>query len=183
MSGKPDRHGELRSHDLAPWIPTESLGQHFLGGKQYQTHPVSTLVAGALLSHPTVFSDLRGLPPAVIEAAGPWTRFYADNRELFTEGVTYPLLADPLEKKWTALQTWDADKARGALVAFRQSDAGDTATVALRGVPDDMVFDLREAPTGTLVGQVTSAELQQGLPITLADKNAARVLLITPAAS
>ncbi len=45
--------------DLAPWIPTESLGQHFLGGKQYDKYPVDTLMAVALLSHPTFFSDLR----------------------------------------------------------------------------------------------------------------------------
>ena len=38
--------------------------------------------------------------------------------------MTYPLLADPLEKSWTALQTWDADRGRGALLAFRQ-DSGD----------------------------------------------------------
>src|SRR3546814_422003 len=52
--------------NLAPWIPTESLGQHFLGGKQWERFPVDTLMAIVLLSHPTFFSDLRPLPDDVV---------------------------------------------------------------------------------------------------------------------
>jgi alpha-galactosidase len=167
--------------NLAPWIPTESLGQHFLGGRQYETYPVDTLMAAALLSHPTFFSDLRTLPPSVVEQAAPWTRFYAEHRELLTEGVTYPLLEDPLKNGWTALQTWDPDRARGALLAFRQGAATDRVTVALRGVPDDRVFDLYDGPDGVLVGQATSAELQQGIEVVVPDKDGAKVLLVQPA--
>jgi len=167
--------------NLAPWIPTESLGQHFLGGKQYEKHPVGSLMATALLSHPTFFSDLRGLPQRVIDEAAPWARFHADNRDLLTEGVTYPLLADPLEKSWTALQTWDPEQAQGALAVFRQDAATTSVAVPLRGVPDGRVFDLYEAPTGTLVGQATSAQLQAGLPVTVAETAGATVLLVRPA--
>jgi hypothetical protein len=167
--------------NLAPWIPTESLGQHFLGGKQYQSYPVGTLMAAALLSHPTFFSDLRTVPPSVIKAAAPWARFHAKNSALLTEGVTYPLLADPLAKKWTALQTWDPSRARGALLVFRQSASTSTVKVALRGVHSGRRFALVEAPTGKRIGRVSSAQLQRGLSITLRQKNAARVLLIVPA--
>lgn len=164
--------------NLAPWIPTESLGQHFLGGKQYERFPVDTLMAIALLSHPTVFSDLRGIPDDVVAAAAPWTRFYAQHRDLLTEGVTYPLLADPLEKSWTGLQTWDADRARGAVVVLRQSATTSSTPVPLRGIPDGKVFDLYEAPSGELVGSATSEELQRGLNVELPAADTAKVLVV-----
>src|SRR4051812_30737270 len=163
--------------DLAPWIPTESLGQHFLGGRQYEHYPVDTLMAAALLSAPTFFSDLRSLPQPVIDAAAPWTRFYAGHRDQLTEGVTYPLLDDPLKLGWTALQTWDPDKARGAVLAFRQSAESSSVSIRLRGIPDDRVFDLYDAPSGALVGQATSQQLQEGLRVDVPDKDGSKVLL------
>lgn len=166
--------------NLAPWIPTESLGQHFLGGRQYDKHRVHTLMAGMLLSHPTFFSDLRGVPAGVLEQAAPWTAFYAAHRELLTEGVTYPLLADPLDLGWTGLQTWDPEQARGALLVFRQSAASTSTTVPMRGIPDGKVFDLYEAPTGALVGTATSEQLQRGLTVELPQIDTARVLVIRP---
>jgi hypothetical protein len=138
-------------------------------------------MAGAMLSHPTFFSDLRQLPPAVIKAAGPWARFHAKHRALLTEGVTYPLLNDPLTKSWTALQTWDPLKARGAVAVFRQSAGTATTKVALRNIPSGKLFSLYEAPTGKLIGRATSAQLQRGLTVTLPQKNTARLLLVLPA--
>ena len=164
--------------NLAPWIPTESLGQHFLGGKQHEDHPIDTLMAIALLSHPTFFSDLRSLPDEVVAAAAPWTGFYAAHRELLTEGVTYPLLADPLEQGWTGLQTWDPEQARGAVLVYRQAATASSVTVPLRGVPDDRVFDLYAAPSGELVGSATSADLQRGLAVQLPEQHTAQVLVI-----
>lgn len=164
--------------NLAPWIPSESLGQHFLGGKQWERYPVDTLMAIALLSHPTFFSDLRTLPQSVVDAASPWTGFYAAHRDLLTEGVTYPLLTDPLEKSWTGMQTWDPEQARGALLVFRQSAATSGVSVPLKGVPDGRVFDLYAAPSGELVGSATSAELQQGLAVELPEKDTAKVLVL-----
>ena len=163
--------------NLAPWIPTESLGQHFLGGRQYRDYPVSTLLAASLLSHPTFFSEIRDVPAAVIDEAATWTAFRARYRAELTEGVTYPLLADPLANGWTALQTWDPERARGALVAFRQHDASASVTVPLRGVPAGRVFDLYAAPHGEWIGSATSAELTSGLPLTLA-RDAATALVV-----
>ena len=54
-------------------------------------------------------------------------------------------------------------------------------TVALRGVPDGKVFDLYDAPSGTLVGQATSEQLQAGLRVDVPDKDGAKVLLVQPA--
>ena len=102
-------------------MPAWSLGQHFLGGKAWEKHPVATLMAAALPSHLTFFSDLRELPDAVIEQARPWLDLYKRHRALFTQ-MTYPLLADPLEQGWTALQSWNPRRGRGALLAFRQQD-------------------------------------------------------------
>ena len=56
---------------------------------------------------------------------------------------------------------------------------GETATVALRGVPDGRTFDLLVAPTGERLRTVTSAELQAGLPVTLGPDGAV-VLLVVP---
>ncbi len=116
-----------------------------------------------------------------MEQARPWTDFHRAHRDLLTEGVTLPLLADPLAKDWTALQTWDADRARGAVAVFRQQGADATRTVALKGVPAGRRFDLLEAPSGRVLGRVTSAELQQGLPVSL-PRDGATLLLVVPVA-
>jgi hypothetical protein len=51
----------------------------------------------------------------------------------------------------------------------------------MRNVVGEGTFELREAPTGALVGTVTAAQLRAGLSITLPPRGA-RVLLVTPAA-
>ena len=56
--------------------------------------------------------------------------------------MTYPLLADPLEGGWTALQSWDPRRGRGALLAFRQQDERQTVEIALRNVPRGQRFEL-----------------------------------------
>ena len=168
--------------NLAPYIPTYSLGQHFLGGNQYQNYPVDTLMAGALPSHLTFFSDLRRIPTSVLDEARPWLDFYKENRDNFIQ-MTYPLLSDPLDKQWTALQTWNPEEGKGALLAFRQESDAATKSIALRNVPANMTFDLFEAPTGTKVGTVTSAQLRQGLEVTIPQVNGASVLVIEPASA
>jgi melibiase-like protein len=166
--------------DLSPWVPAYSLGQHFLGGSSWHDYPVGTLMAAALPSHLTFFSDLRSLPAEIIDQAAPWISFYKRHRSLF-DGVTYPLLADPVEKGWTALQVWDPQKGRGALLTFRQDSDDATRTVPLRNVPPGRTFDLIRAPDGALVGTVTSAQLSQGIDVSLPDKRGAQVLGIVPA--
>jgi len=181
QNGTPDPAHLLHNlWDLSPWVPAAAIGQHFLGGDAYKRYPVDTLMAEALLSHPTFFSDLRALPAPVIDAAAPWLAFYKAHRSLFTDGVVYPLLADPLKNGWTALQAWDPVAARGALLAFRQSSPDATATIALRDVPPGRTFALLDGPTGRRVGTATSAQLTAGLPVRLDAPNVARVTLIVP---
>lgn len=165
--------------NLSPYVPTWSLGQHVLGGRAWEKAPVDTLMATALLSHITYFSELRSIPSEVIDAAAPWLDFYKANKDLLTGGVVYPLLADPIDGGWTALQSWDPEAGRGALLAFRQNGSEDAVSVPLRNVRGDGAFDLLEAPSGAVVGTVTADELRAGLPIAL-PANGARVLLIVP---
>ena len=114
--------------NLSPFVPASSIGQHFLGDRSYETWPVDTLMIAALLSHLTFFTDLRTLPPAVLDAAAPWLAFYRRYRTTLTNGVVYPLLTDPLANGWTALQSWNPSTARGALLVFRQDAAADSVT-------------------------------------------------------
>jgi alpha-galactosidase len=167
--------------NLSPYVPTWSLGQHALGGSAWQHYPVDTLMATALLSHITYFSELRTLPPEVIDATAPWTAFYKTHRDLLTGGVVYPLLEDPLARRWTALQTWDPEAGRGALLAFRQDDPTPTTTVALRNVRGDGRFDLLAAPSGERVATVTADQLRTGITVDLPTTRTAQVLLIVPA--
>lgn len=168
--------------DLSPYVPAFALGQHFLGGEAYAKYPVATLMAAALPSHMTYFGDPRKLPAQVVDAAAPWIRFYKRHRPLFG-GVVYPLLDDPEKHGWTALQSWDPDRGRGALLAFRQDADASAARIALRNVPPHRRFDLFRAPDGRYAGTVSSAQLTRGIGVSLAAKRAARVLLIVPAES
>jgi hypothetical protein len=169
--------------NMSPYIPTSYVGQHFLGNRnEFGTVPIGTLMAAAMPSHMTFFSDLRSqfTPPALVDQAAPWTAFYKEHRDLLG-GMAYPLLDDPIEGGWTALQPWDPEEARGSLLAFRQGADDATKTIALRNVPAGMTFDLIEAPSGNKVGTATSEELTTGLDITLPEKHSAKVLLIVPA--
>jgi hypothetical protein len=94
--------------------------------------------------------------------------------------VTYPLLDDPLHKGWTALQTWNPDAGRGALLAFRQDSGDSTRRIALRNVPPGRSFDLLRAPGGERVRTVTSAELSAGIDVSISQGGGAEVLGIVP---
>ena len=146
-----------------------------------ERYPVDTLMAAALPGHLTFFSDLRELPDEVVAQARPWIDFYRAERDLLTQ-MTIPLERDPLEKRWTALQSWDPDRGRGALLAFRQDDPRPAAAIALDDVPPRRCFALRQAPDGAPAGHATSAELTRGLRIELPSPNTARVLVIEPSA-
>ncbi len=164
----------------APFVPSFSQGQHALGGDYFGEHPVATLMAIALPSHFTVWTDLRKLPPGVVGEAAPWIRFYKRHRTLLAQMV-YPLLADPMEKGWTALQPWNPQRGEGALLAFRQQAGEATRTIALRNVPPRRRFDLFRAPSSRYVRTVTSSELTRGIAVTVPRVNGAEVLLIRPA--
>ena len=166
--------------NLSPYVPSWALGQHVLGGSGWKDWPVATSMAAALASHITFWDDPRKLDPAVVDEAATWIAFYEQHRSLFAGGVTYPLLADPLEHGWTALQTWDADRGAGALLAFRQ-DSDDTArTIALRNVPAGRTFQLRRAPDGADLGTATSDDLRRGLRVEIPQARGAQVVAITP---
>jgi hypothetical protein len=178
QNGSPDYHQLLHNlWNLAPYVPTFSLGQHFLGGKAYEKHPVSTLMAAALFSHLTVFSDLREIPPKVIDQARPWIAFYKRHRPLLTH-LVYPLLADPYEKKWTALQSWNPERATGALIAFRQQDERAAMRIKLRNVPPGRRYVLYRGLKAKRFATVTSKRLTRGLRVSLPRKDTAEVLLI-----
>jgi hypothetical protein len=140
---------------------------------------VDTLLAASLLSHVTFFQDPRRLSDAVVDRVGEWMAFYKSARGLL-DGVVYPLLADPLEKGWTALQAWDPVKGEGALLAFRQDSGDATRRVALKNVPAGKAFELVSGPDGAVVGTATSAELSAGIDVHIPDARGAKVLLIRP---
>ena len=100
---------------------------------------MDTLMAVALLSHLTFFSDLRQVPPEVIDAAAPWVDFYKRQRDLL-DGVVYPLLDDPLGGGWTALQPWDPERGGGRAAGLPpgrgRRDAADRP--AQRAAGDDL---------------------------------------------
>ena len=164
---------------MSPNIPTYAIGQHTLGGRAYESYPVATLMAGAMPSHITFFSDLRSIPASVIDQAAPWLAFYRKHRDDLG-GMAYPLLEDPLLKRWTALQVWNPDAAHGALLAFRQDDDRASQVVALRNVPPGRTFKLVRAPDGVNIGTFTSAQLTAGIELTLPEKRTARVYVIKP---
>ena len=178
QNGTPDPHRLLHNiWNLSPWVPSYSLGQHFLGGRQWEEFPISTLMAASLLSHMTFFSDLRRLPDEVVSAAAPWTAFYRRHRSLL-DGVVYPLLEDPLARRWTALQAWDPERAEGALLVFRQGSGAASQRIALRNVPPGLTFHLRRGPTGAGAGSVTSAQLRSGIEVRIPQAEGAAVLLL-----
>jgi hypothetical protein len=166
--------------NLSPYVPAFALGQNALANEDFARQPVDTLMAAALLSHITFFHDPRTLPDAVVDRVGAWTAFHRRYREELG-GVVYPLLDDPLEREWTALQAWNPDAGAGALLAFRQGSAAAERRIALENVPPGRTFELRSAPDGALVGTATSAQLRAGIDVQIPDAEGARALLITPA--
>ena len=178
QNGSPDYQQLLHNlWNLSPYVPSWSLGQHFLGGKAWEKHPVATLMAAALPSHLTFFSDLRELPDAVVAEARPWLDLYKRRRALFTQ-LTYPLLADPLEGGWTALQSWNPRRGRGALLAFRQQDDRPSVAIALRNVRPGQQFELFRGAEEQPVGTVGSRTLREGLTVELPGKDTAAVITI-----
>jgi melibiase-like protein len=181
QNGGPDVAHMLHNlWNLSPYVPAFALGQNALADEDFATQAVDTLMAAALLSHLTFFSDPRRLPQSVIDRIGVWTDFYAGHRAAFG-GVVYPLLADPLERGWTALQAWDPEQGVGALLAFRQGSGEEARSIALENVPPGRNFELRSAPDAALVGTATSDQLRRGIEVRIPEREGARVLLISPA--
>ena len=81
----------------------------------------------------------------------------------------------------TALQAWDPEAGKGALLAFRQGSGDATRRIALANVPAGRSFDVTSGPDGAPVGTFTSAQLRDGIEVSIPAAEGARVLLITPA--
>ena len=180
QNGAPDPDRLLHNlWTLSPFIPGFAVGQKLLAGNGWKQWPFDTVMAAHLLGEPLAAGDLRQIDPAVLDQAGAWLEWRrAHAAEL--DGVIYPLLDDPLKKGWTALQSWDPDKGRGALLAFRQDSADTTRTIALRNVPAGRRFVVRRAPGGAVVAHVTSQQLRDGLSVAIPEPRGSRVLLIAP---
>jgi hypothetical protein len=163
--------------NLSPYVPAQALGQNVIPSGSYSQQPTGTWLSAALPSHMSFFTDIRKFPADVRADIATWTAFYKAHRERFS-GVVYPLLDDPIKAGWTALQTWDPEAARGALLAFRQTSSDATRTIAMRNIPAGRTFRLRLAPTGETIGTATSADLVKGLEVEIPEAKGALVVLV-----
>jgi hypothetical protein len=162
--------------NLSPWVPSTTIGQHVLGGSNAARYATDTNMAAALLGHMTFYSDVRELPDAVVERARTWIDFYKGARGAIAHDVVYPLLDDPLKDSWTALQAWNPRRG-GLLLAFRQSSADATRSIALRNVRRGR-YELLSAPDLAPLGEVAASALRAGIDVTVPDAQGARVLVI-----
>lgn len=116
-------------------MPGFTLGQHALGNADERAAlPTDYLMAVALGSHMTFWSDLTTFTDEEIASARSWVDLYRTWRSRLA-GFTYPLLADPAGgRTWTALQPWDRDLDRGMALVYRQDAPEPERAVPLRGV-------------------------------------------------
>ena len=179
-NGGPDANEALHNlWLLSPYIPAYTLGQQTLAGERDQ-RSTEYLMAVALASHWTYFTDLTKFTDEQVATAGKWADLYHRERDRFAQ-FTYPLLDDPISgKNWTALQPWNADEQSGALMVYRQDAAEESKTVALRGVRGDGTYRVTEALTGATIGEYTAGQLRDGLTVALPQRYSAKVLLIDP---
>jgi len=163
--------------NLAPYVAGYALGQHALGNRtDRQAKGIDYLMAAALPSHMTFWLKIdTDLTTEERKQVKVWTDFYKRHRrELAT--MTYPLLDDPLTGGWTALQPWNRDAGRGFLLAYRQTGAGDTRAIALRGIDDGTYRLTRHDPANqeqpvSEFGSFDAQTLRDGLPVTISQPN------------
>ena len=173
QNGAPEASRMLHNlWSLAPYVPGYSIGQKALDNRaEVAARGVDYLMAVTLPSHITFMTEIdEAFTPAQRAQIRRWTDFYKANRnDLAT--FTYPLLADPIAKGWTALQPWNADTGRGFLLAFRQEAANETRRIPLRGVPSTGTFELTRVDPATnselSLGTVDASALRSGIDVTL----------------
>jgi alpha-galactosidase len=164
---------------LAPYVPPSTIGQAVYG--QRDELAPDYLMAVALASHMTFFTDLTTLTGDQVSTARRWTDLFRQHRDRLT-GLVYPLLEDPLSgKTWTGLQPWNPETGKGAVLVFRQDSPDERRNVRLRGIRGDGSFRLTDAETGKDLGTVTADEMRAGIDIALPAPFTAKVLLIDPA--
>lgn len=166
---------------FAPYVPGYTIGQAALAGDRARL-PTDFLMAVALPSHLTFFTDLTAYTDEEVATAAEWIEIYQRHRERFA-GFAYPLLDDPLGgKTWTALQPWNPETRTGALLVYRQDHPADTTTVALRGIEGEGTYRITDARSGAVLGSYAADELRAGIPVRLPDRHSAAVWLVDPAA-
>ena len=171
--------------NLAPYVPGFAIGQKSLTNiADVTARGIDYSMAVALGSHMTFMTEIDKRYTSVQRAqVKRWTDFYKANRDDLAT-FTYPLLTEPLNKSWTALQPWNADTGSGFLLAFRQEAANATQKIALRGVPASGSFTLtlEDPATGssTSLGVFDANALRTGVDITIPNPYGYAIVRITP---
>ncbi len=169
-------------HDLwtaAPWIPTSSIGIGALDGTLDGRHGIDELMAIALLSHVTFWTDLTKLSDADAARVARWLSWYRANRAVLSDGAYELTAADPIDDhRWAAFEPWR--HGRGVVFAFRQESPEGAQTLPLQGVRPGVLYTVTDAGSGRLLARQRGAQLARGLRVTLPAANGAAVLEITP---
>ena len=172
-------------HDVwsaAPWVPTASLGlgafDGTLTGPYDGAAGVDALFPLAMLTHLTFWTDLSKLTPEEQAETTWWVSWFRQHAAEIGSVVYELTTDDPLDgTSWAAWQPWDGD--RGYVFAFRQAGGPDTETLALHGVDPATSYNVADIHTGQAFGTFTGAQLQAGLPVSLAPYSS-QVLSVTP---
>lgn len=171
--------------NLAPYVPGFSIGQQVLGNAgERASRGFDYLMAASLGSHITLWTEIDELVDDERARVRRWTDFYKANREELA-AFTYPLLDDPLEGGWTALQPWNPGAGRGFLLAFNQGAPDADRSVPLRGIRGDGSFTVTRvdpgAGTETAVGTFTAEVLRTtGVPVSIPDPYGYAILRVVP---
>ena len=142
--------------------PTHSLGQHVLGGRAYEQHPVDTLMAAAMPSHITLLQ--RPAPAARRRWSPRRRRGSRSTAPTATSSVAWPTRCSPTRSPAGGPRcspgTPRAARARCSSSARAPPNRPSACRPAQH--PAGRRFDLIEAPTGALYDTVTSKQLTAG---------------------
>lgn len=173
--------------NLSPFVPGYVLGQGVASnGNDLAAVGVDAAMAAGLTSHMTVWRDLRVYSAAQRAQIKVWSDFYLDNVDSLAT-MTYPLLEDPLLKRWTALQPWDSASTSGWVLAYRQADTAGSKAIPVKGlgqVPDGTMFDVTRVDPATgssSSATLAAADLRSGGLVASTGVNGYALYRITPA--
>jgi hypothetical protein len=126
----------------------------------------------------TFWTDLTKLSKAQLGETAWWLRWYRLHRGDLAGLVYEDTGTDPIDGRASAaFQPWYAG--HGYLFAFRQGGGQSTQTIALQGLVADARYRLTNVRTGVALGTFAGAQLERGVPLTLARPYSAEVLTIT----
>jgi len=185
QNGAPDSTQLLHNlWSLSPYVPGFAIGQKSLtNGADVAARGIDYLMSVALPSHITFMTDIDTVfTDAQRAEVRKWTDFYKANRDEIAS-FTYPLLADPLTKGWTALEPWNSDTQRGFVLAWRQDAPNATQTISLRGLPSSGTFALTmvDPATGseTSLGTADAVTLRSGIAVTIPNPYGYSIIRVT----